>query len=219
MLPTDVPERFLVVVARGPPRLRPTHTLAQPRAVAPRRPSITAVRGTTASHALYRIAPLRPPPPLSHRSARRHVVQPQPPYHHVCHTHPLPWRLTETHRQSAATPGSPTTDDSFAARPRPLGQSTASAPSPDRQLPLQQVLCNTLGPLPLTQPPSLPSSCANSVRDAYPLLTQFRLQLPECTYSGDVACCVILHGRLFRLKDRQPVGHLLIACKDCRPRL
>ena len=112
MLPTDVPERFLVVVARGPPRLRPTHTLAQPRAVAPRRPSITAVRGTTASHALYRIAPLRPPPPLSHRSARRHVVQPQPPYHHVCHTHPPPGASTETHRQSAASPPHP------AARPR-----------------------------------------------------------------------------------------------------
>ena len=124
-------------------------------------------------------------------------------YHHICHAHHLPWRLTETHQQSAATPSSPTADDSFAARPRPLGQSAAFAPSPDCQLPHQQALCHPLGPPPLMPPFPLPPSCAHSARDAYPLITQLRLQLPESARSSDVASGTVLHGHLLCLENRQ----------------
>ena len=140
-------------------------------------------------------------------------------YHHICHAHHLPWRLTETHQQSAATPSSPTADDSFAARPRPLGQSAAFAPSPDCQLPHQQALCHPLGPPPLMPPFPLPPSCAHSARDAYPLITQLRLQLPESARSSDVASGTVLHGHLLCLEDRQPARHLPIACDDCSARL
>ena len=50
------------------------------------------------------------------------------PYHHICHTHPLPWRLTETHRQSAATPGSSTADGSSQSDRAPWGSQPLSRP-------------------------------------------------------------------------------------------
>ena len=138
-------------------------------------------------------------------------------YHHICHAHHLPWRLTETHRQSAATPGSSTADGSFAVRPRPLGQSTAFAPLPIPKLPPQEVLCHTLGPPPLMQPLTLPSSRADSVRDAYSLLAQLSLQPPERTRSGNVACGAIFHRRLLRLESCWPTSRRPIPGDDRRP--